>query len=290
VKPVFLFSGDPGACAFVSTLLASHPECVRTPQFTAAYTRAARGTLFDFGLEAPLLGSPLKAPAQDASTFPAFIARLVSAYASDHGRSEAEVWLEVVTLDQLPLLSETFPEASFLHLVRDGRAVAASHWQIPGEHQTMAQASRAWNDSVNRGLAAEARLGDERCLRIGYELLLSDLAGGLEVLAEIIGVSPGGFRIPAPSLSRDYTSHLYGWRTRLPKHEVKRFKATSGTLLTDLGYGLESGASGLPSRPDVWAKAGHQRMKTLRDAPPGQRRVPSKPEAGEPKTVRGRRP
>lgn len=265
MRPVFIFGGDPGSRAFLSALLASHSACVPTPQFSHAYLKSARNKLFNDEIEGAEftpytqrgLGD-LELP--DGTIYPAPIGPLVKTYASDHGKPEAVVWLEPVETRHVSRLAETFPEASFIQLVRDGRAVAATTWRVPGAHQSMARASRHWNSQILEALEAESELGS-KSYRLSYELLLSDLQTELGALASFIGIPADGFQIPETVLERDYTAHLYAWRSQLPIREVKRFEETSGTVLTNLGYGLETGTVGIPARPDLWFRAGRHAPK-----------------------------
>jgi hypothetical protein len=272
MRPVFIFGGDPSSKAFLSALLAAHPACVATPQFSHAYLRSARNSLFGSEPEVTELTpytqhalSDLERP--EGAAYPAFIGQLVRAYANDYGKAEAEVWLEPVETRHVSRLAETFPEGSFLQLVRDGRAVAATTWHVPGAHQTMARASRRWNHEVLEALEAGGDLGS-KSYRVSYEALLSDLQPELEALASFIGIPPGSFLIPQTVLEKDYSSHLYAWRRQLPIREVKRFEETSGTVLTNLGYGLETGTVGIPARPDLWSRAGRHAPKHPGEARP----------------------
>lgn len=270
MKPVFIFGSDPHSTAFLSALLAAHPQCVPTPQFSHAYLRASRHKLLGggeaasgLGFYSRLHGGDLELPPQ--TDYPGFIGRLVAAYAADNGHPGADRWLEQVPLEQLPLLAATFPEARFLHLVRDGRALGVARGQAASGGGSVSQTGRTWRETVTRGLEAEAQLGPERCERLLYETLLDDLLPGLAALAPFIGVSPSEFRIPATVLHKDYSAHLYAWRTRLSAPMLRRFEAENGALLTRLGYGLE--ASGvLPARPDVWRRAGQQPTRPARKA------------------------
>jgi hypothetical protein len=80
----------------------------------------------------------------------------------------------VLVFDRLAAL---FPDARFIHLVRDGRDLAASllerRWRAPSgavfDHcASVAGAARYWASLTQRGLEEETLLGD-RVLRIRYE-------------------------------------------------------------------------------------------------------------------------
>ncbi len=78
-----------------------------------------------------------------------------------------------------PFIEAVFPEASFLHLVRDPRAVyaslreAVSSWAAPGSFPSSPiQAAAAWNRSMQLGRELQARTPNYRPVR--YETLHSD--------------------------------------------------------------------------------------------------------------------
>lgn len=98
----------------------------------------------------------------------------------------------ILIFERLALL---FPEAQFIHLVRDGRDVAASllerKWRSASgvlfDHCARADAAaRYWSQLVAAGLKAEAALGP-RVLRMRYEDLVRDPLGVLHRLCGFLG-------------------------------------------------------------------------------------------------------
>jgi hypothetical protein len=92
-------------------------------------------------------------------------------------------------------LAELMPRARFVHVVRDGRDVAASllqrDWRDPqglrfAHTADPAAALKYWTDLTGLGLQAEHALGPRRILRIRYEDLVRKPKRTLKTLLEFI--------------------------------------------------------------------------------------------------------
>lgn len=92
-------------------------------------------------------------------------------------------------------LAKLFPEARFIHLVRDGRDLSASllerRWRSPSgalfeQCASLAGAARYWASIVTRGVETEKALGD-RALRVRYEDLAADPAGTVHRICDFVG-------------------------------------------------------------------------------------------------------
>src|SRR5690606_9333198 len=81
-----------------------------------------------------------------------------------------------------------FPEAKFIHLVRDGRAVAASVIPLDWGPNTVIRAASWWAERVAHGLAAESFFGPEKILRIYYEELVTYPRKTMEKVSDFLGI------------------------------------------------------------------------------------------------------
>jgi hypothetical protein len=149
----------------------------------------------------------------------------------------------------LTLLS-MFPDARFIHLVRDGRGVAASLLPLDWGPNTTLYAAEYWMARCAAGLAAESHLGADRVLRLHYEDLVRNpeaalrrLAGfaGLEyepAMAEGAGLQPGRYHQRQHRLvgQPPEQSRIDGWRQRLTARQIEIFEAEAGEFLVTLGY------------------------------------------------------
>jgi hypothetical protein len=156
----------------------------------------------------------------------------------------------------LPLLERLFPDALYLHLIRDGRDGALSFLGMPDEAPTRTWAhpesaagfACQWVSEVRAARALGGRVGPSRYLELRYEDLVDD-AG--RVLAEVCDFAALPFDqamleptevalaekphhrrlVEAPSRRRD-------WREEMSPDDAGSFEAIGGHLLAELGYEL----------------------------------------------------
>jgi hypothetical protein len=83
-------------------------------------------------------------------------------------------------------LDRLFPDAQFIHLVRDGRACVAS-LQRPPFDLSPARAIVTWLDAMHACRRAARRLGPDRFLELRYEDLVTDTESTLRRLCGFLG-------------------------------------------------------------------------------------------------------
>jgi hypothetical protein len=162
-------------------------------------------------------------------------------------------------------LLELFPNARFVHIIRDGRAVAASMKRVHWGPKTAIAVVPVWTKEVAIGLATEERLGD-RVTRVKYEDLVGDTEATLRQLCGFLGwhfedamCVSSSYRVPeayrgqhalvggAPRRER-----AQAWKRELTAREVEIFEAYASSLLKHFGYEPENAA---PRPPGFAEKA-----------------------------------
>jgi hypothetical protein len=150
-------------------------------------------------------------------------------------------------------LARLFPEARFVHLVRDGRDVALSYRSVAWGPSTVEDAALLWRRRVGHGRRAGRRVGPGRYREVRYEELVAepervarelcaflDLAWDDAVLryparaGEVIAAT----RFPEAHdrLRLPPTPGLRDWRAQMPAADVARFEAIAGRELAAYGY------------------------------------------------------
>ena len=119
------------------------------------------------------------------ASFAATIRRLYALVAADRGKSRYadKTPMHVLHLRRLGAL---FPEARFVHMVRDGRDVAVSYRSVDWGPRTVEEAAIRWRRSVRRGRRDGQRLGPGRYCEVRYEDLVADPASVLPELCRFL--------------------------------------------------------------------------------------------------------
>lgn len=162
-------------------------------------------------------------------------------------------WAEKTPLNvrHIGWILDRFPEARFVHVIRDGRDVACSMREHPDRQWTDAgwvkvhrplpleRYARRWVADTTAGIAHR---GHPRYLEVRYEDLVQDPAGTLERLLDALGepfdpailiarpaaVIRAGAAITSSSAGR--------WRTDLAPDEQALVGRVEATMLSVLGY------------------------------------------------------
>jgi hypothetical protein len=161
---------------------------------------------------------------------------------------------------RLPTLHGYWPEAKFVHLIRDGRDVCLSvlNWnhadRTAGRYGTWAQdpvstTALWWKRKVRLGRQGGQALGRGLYYEVHYEQLVARPEQECGKLCAFLGVPYDGAMLrfhegrtkddPTLDAKRAWlpiTPGLRDWRTQLPATDVERFEAVAGDLLSELGY------------------------------------------------------
>lgn len=186
-----------------------------------------------------------------------------AAYARKQGKAR---WADKTPdyIDHLPLLSRLFPEARFVHMVRDGRDVALSTLDLRRFHRHAATCGYFWARQIAAAIGEGRRLGPGRYLELRYEDLLDGPERELERLCTFVGLPyddamlqhdehdleklPERFRPIHTRLALPPTKGLRDWRTQMSPREVAEFEAVAGDQLRAAGYDVVGGSPGLATR------------------------------------------
>ena len=144
------------------------PEGFATDRLIADLT-ADRAVRTNLEFDEDDVRAALAGPAPEG--FPDAVRRIFAHYAEVRGKSRYGDKFPGYVL-RMDLLAGMFPEARFVHIVRDGRDVALSYRAIaPADAVTLAF---DWRSRVSAGRAAGATLGPARYQEVRYEDLVTD--------------------------------------------------------------------------------------------------------------------
>jgi hypothetical protein len=247
---------------FIDDLLA-HADLQEPVDPRAALARVAAHERFRLLWELPLDPSSI-APAEVGTTYPEVLSWLVRAYGRKVGKPNVEVWVDHTPTNfrRSRTLLRMFPAARFLHLVRDGRAVAASLLPLDWGPNNPLHAAEFWLARCALGLAAEVDLGATRVQRVRYEDVLQEADTTLQRIAGFAGLEfeaamATGNRGYRPTRYHERQHQLVGrppdtaraarWQQVLSRRDVEIFEAEAGEFLETLGYQAKYGLRAVPA-------------------------------------------
>lgn len=148
-------------------------------------------------------------------------------------------------------LAELFPEAKFVHVIRDGRDVGLSMQQVHPERD-IDGAAWFWQENVRHGQRSGRKLGPGRYTELRYEALVDDPEACLRPVCTFLGLEYDELMLGyvdrvdelAPSIkSLEHHQNLAqlptrtrDWRDEMSAADQARFAKVAGTTLAELGY------------------------------------------------------
>jgi hypothetical protein len=183
------------------------------------------------------------------------IGAVFATYAAERGKAR---WGDKTPLymQYLPLLEQLFPDARFVHLVRDGRDAALSFLSVPtgimtegwGHPRDAAGFACQWATEVRAARELGRRVGTARYLEVGYEALVAEPEAGLRGICAFLGLAYDEAMVDyagkTESARKEHQQRLNepprvgvrNWRTEMAPADVASFEAVAGDLLHELGY------------------------------------------------------
>ena len=160
----------------------------------------------------------------------------------------------------LPLLDRLFPDAQYVHLIRDGRDAALSFLRMPegtytrtwAHPDTAAEFACLWRSEVcaARG-TRDSDVGPARYLEVRYEDLVAgpdDVVEGIcdfaglpyePAMLDYAGAVDVSEKPHQQRLLQPPTPRARDWRTQMDADDVLAFESIAGELLAELGYELD---------------------------------------------------
>jgi len=195
------------------------------------------------------------------------LASSIDALYSAHARAcGKDIWGDKTPsyITSLHVLNALFPEARFIHIIRDGRDVASSlvqQWWGPND---FAEAMRYWHERVSCARKMLRMLPENRFIEVRFEDLVANPRNTLESITTFLGLDFEEAMLDAytrkassrvgESLSEIHP-HLhekpnpeqaYKWKRQVPASDQAIAHEIAGRTLAELGY--EQGATQHPGK------------------------------------------
>jgi hypothetical protein len=164
-----------------------------------------------------------------------------------------------------------FPDAQFVHLIRDGRDCVASLLTMPWFRQDIYAAICSWVEAIESGHRARRQLPPDAYFEIRYEDVVADPAGRLAELCEFLGedydpamAEPN--RIAGSTIPDRKTWHADAqkavtaspsgrWNERLDPTQIAICEAAMGSRLREFGYEVTGTARPSPGQLASYARS-----------------------------------
>jgi len=208
------------------------------------------------------LAELLESHLANCDSYREIIEGIVQAYSTDRGKHGASIWIDHTPTNgsYVGRLSALFPDAKFIHIVRDGRAIAGSITPLGWGPNTPISAADWWVKKVSVAAVAEMTLGKSRAMRVHFEHLVADAEKTLRSVCEFLDVNfeiemleGAGFHVP------DYTkaqhakvgsgadkTRVDAWKEELTIREIELFEYQCADVLGYFGYETDFGAYAMP--------------------------------------------
>jgi len=225
----------------------------------------AHDSFIRWGLDASAVRARLLAAAP--TDFAAAVRVCYAAFADAHGKHRYGDKTPIFVM-HIPLLARLFPEAVFVHMIRDGRDVALSRTEVAWGTRRFAQEALRWREQIEQGRRDGRALGAARYHELRYESLLDDPEGAARELCAFIAADfdPAMLQYheqpqrvlesqPFPSehqnLRRPPTKGMRSWRGELTPEQIALFDSLAGPTLQRFGYAMGGAAASPRVRLDA---------------------------------------
>jgi hypothetical protein len=216
-----------------------------------------------------------------------------SVFATKHGKPR---WGDKTPqyMRHLGIIERLFPDAQYVHLIRDGRDAALAFLDMPegvvtrtwAHPRSPAGFACEWKTEVSRARDLGRRIGPARYLEIRYEDLVADTDGLVRSVCSFAGLPfdpemleyAGAVDVSAKPhhqrLLQPPTRGVRDWRTQMSREDALAFEAVAGNVLADLGYELIDPDSARPgtrstlavawyrTRMDAWKAAAYATQRS----------------------------
>lgn len=296
-RPIFVVGCPRSGTTMLQLMLHSHPRIAVPPEnryFLRGYQQRAsfgdlrdadnrralgefitKGRQFrDFKLDRDLVVKAIvEAPPTLGSAYETVMREFAAANGKQRWCDKRPAYLQHTTA-----ILRLFPDAQFVHLVRDGRSCVASLKRMPWWKGGAAAGVVHWVSAIDRGRALKRSMPESTWFELQYEKLVSHPETELRALCAFLaegfdpamlspqlakaGIVPDRKQWHANTAGSVSTGRVESWRSELERDEVQLIEYVARRRLR--AYGYEVG--GELGRPSASALAAHVAALTKRKA------------------------
>ncbi|MEX0660703.1 MAG: sulfotransferase [Candidatus Woykebacteria bacterium] len=186
-----------------------------------------------------------------AADYQNFLYALVDTYSIKHNSQKWVTWIDHTpqNFQEGATLLKTFPNAKFIHIIRDPRAIFSSVINVDWGPVIAEETAIWWSHKISYALAFQHRYPD-KCLLVRYEDIVQNTEESLVEICDFTGlhyrsemILGQGFKLPkytnlqhqlvggAPDSSR-----LDKWKVNLDPQDIKKIENLLGDMMGLFGY------------------------------------------------------
>ncbi len=143
-------------------------------------------------------------------------------------------------IHDLPVLNKLFPDAKYLHIVRDGRDVTLSEFETPFGAKNVYRAADDWFNKLNMIRDFGYSLPQGRFLEIRYEDLLSHPLDVFAQMIRFLSIDDADgelLRFINEHIGNDLRrGNFFKWKNRFSQRQLRMFERVAGNLLASYHY------------------------------------------------------
>ncbi|GGL83609.1 sulfotransferase [Streptomyces fumigatiscleroticus] len=304
-RPVFVLGCPRSGTTLLQLMLHAHPRIALPPETRfvlpayaerlrfgdlrergnrarlAEWITARKETRFhELGLDAQTVSARI---ADGPPTLGSALGTTLRAYAERHGKARWGDKRPAYALHVEEIL-RLFPDAQFVHLVRDGRDCAASLLRMPWWHSGFHEAVATWAQVMDVTRRHARRLGPDSWHELRFEDLVADPEPRLRALCAYLGeeydpamTEPHRLAATAVPARKTWHRNTHGtldvsragdWRQRLTPDQIRLCDTVLGDRLARHGYEPARAV-----RPDPAELLRYRRVAALRRAARAKRRT-----------------
>ncbi|MGV0618018.1 sulfotransferase [Mycolicibacterium elephantis] len=191
----------------------------------------------------------------DCTSGTQFLLRLIELYAESRGKHSPLTWIDHTpeNINIALRLQRHLPQIKIVHIVRDGRAVAASVIPLTWGPNTIIAAADWWSQKIAAGLALST-FHQSSIFTVRYEDLLAGDQSQWRKLLEFLDepsdndalqsvLAGGGLEVPQYTADQHrlvgkgvVSARAEAWRKVLTPRQIEIFEYYAGHLLESIGY------------------------------------------------------
>ena len=165
-------------------------------------------------------------------------AEVIDAFFRQRVMSSGKRIVGATVQDAFHHLPELFPDVRYVHLIRDGRPVAASIVNM-GWSGNVYHAAKRWRRTIEDVRALQRRIPGERWLEVQYETFLARPTETLKRVCDFLGVAYDqqmlGYDADSTYDAPD-PANADRWQKKMEPREIQQAEMGAGDVLEQAGY------------------------------------------------------